>query len=362
MPTTVSLVAPVANYRGGIARHSSMLARALAEQEGTELVIEGFRRLYPQSLYPGKDPRLTDATPPDGLLLRENLDTLDPRTWRRVARDIATRGGIALFPAWTFFTAPCLGWIARYVQRRGVEVVTLVHNVTDHERKGWKTRLLKWQLLASDRIVTHSQELAAAVRHAGFTGPVAIEPHPPYSDFPEPAGTMPRQHALELLCFGLVRPYKGVDIALRALATAKLADVRLTVAGEIWPDAEEVREMAAAMPQVELLDGYIPDEQAAELFARADAILLPYRNVTGSGVLAMARHYRRAVIASDLPALAREIEQDGLGWVFPSENEEALASLLREQVSRSSATAIATTAPDPAQSQGWSRIANLVTG
>ncbi len=362
MPTNVSLVAPVASYRGGIARHSGMVAAALHDMAEVRLFAEGFARLYPQLLYPGKDPRLTDPAAQTAFALREVLDTLDPRSWRKVADDIAARGGVAVFPAWTFFTAPCLGWIARSVRRRGVEVVTIVHNVADHEGSWWKARLVRWQIAASERIVTHSEDQARAVREAGFTGPITVEPHPPFTDFPMASGSLPPEYALELLCFGLVRPYKGIDIALEALALADLPDARLTVAGEIWPDAEAVRSSAAALPQVHLIEGYIPDQQAADLFVRADALLLPYRSVTGSGVLAMARHYRVPVIASDLPALAREIAADGLGWTFPAGDAQALADLLRTRITRAETAAVSAAMPDAAESAGWHRIAIGIVG
>lgn len=362
MPTSVSLVAPLGLYRGGIARHSGMVAAALHDMADVELFAEGFSRLYPQLLYPGNDPRLANPGAQPAYAIREVLDTLDPRSWRKVARDIAARGGVAVFPAWTFFTAPCLGWIARYVRQRGVEVVGIVHNVADHEGSWWKARLMRWQIAASDRVVTHSEDLARGVRDTGFAGAITIEPHPPFTDFPAATELLPPEHALELLCFGLVRPYKGVDIALEAMALADLPDARLTVAGEVWPDAEGVRMAAATLPQVELIDGYIPDQQAAELFARADALLLPYRSVTGSGVLAMARHYRLPVIASDLPALSREILDDGLGWTFTAGDAQALAEVLRTAVTRPQAAVLSAAMPDAAASRGWHRFAAGVLG
>lgn len=359
MPTNVTLVAPVASYRGGIARHSGMVAEALHAMDDVEFHAEGFSRLYPARLYPGNDPKLGARALPV-YPLREALDTLDIRSWRRVAQEIVGRGGIAVFPVWTFFTAPCLGWIARYVRQRGVKTVGIVHNVADHEDSWWKARLTRWQINACDVIITHGKDLAEQAGKAGFVGPIHIEPHPPYSDFPESEGTLPQERALELLCFGLVRPYKGTEIALKALSDAGLPDARLTIAGEIWPDAEDVRISASGMPDVELIDEYVSDQQAAELFARADVLLLPYHSVTGSGVLAMARHYRVPVVASDLPALSSEILQDGLGWTFPAGDAQALAHLLHTRITRDAANAKSATMPDAAASSGWHTIASCV--
>jgi len=360
--TPVTLVAPVASWRGGIARHSGMLARALAAMPDVDLSLEGFARLYPRRLYPGTDPRAERSGEWGAFELREDLDTLDPRSWHQVARRIIARGGIAVFPAWTFFTAPCLGWIARKVRSHGVKTIAVVHNVADHEGAWWKATLMKWQLSSFDQAVTHGQELAAELTQAGFTGPVSVVPHPPFSDFPQATGRLPREHALELLCFGLVRHYKGVDIALDALEAAGLEDVRLTIVGEIWGDASDIRERAAGMAQVELVDRYVSDVEAADYFIRADAVLLPYRTVTGSGVLALARHYRRPVVASNLPALSREIHADRLGWTFAAHDVAALGALLRAEVDRARTAAVSAAMPDPADASaaGWSAMARAI--
>ncbi|MCH8920658.1 MAG: hypothetical protein IIA23_08135 [Chloroflexi bacterium] len=46
---------------------------------------------------------------------------------------------------------------------------------------------------------------------------IGVLPIPVSDDFPEPSGALPREAALELLFFGLVRPYKGLDLALDAV-------------------------------------------------------------------------------------------------------------------------------------------------
>ncbi len=360
--TPITLLAPLPPLRGGISRHSNALLRALAGQAGLDVYAEGFARLYPSFLYPGESMEDPSQESTLALPIHRDLDTLNPLSWRRVARRIAQRGGILVIPAWTFFTAPCLGWIARAVRRRGVEVVMLVHNVTDHEQSWWKSRLSRWQLAAADRFVTHTPELSAQLRDRGLSAQISEIPHPPYADFPPAEGRLPREKPLELLCFGLVRHYKGVDIALDALELGGLEHVRLTIAGEVWADAAGIAERARTLGNVELVNCYVSDQEAAEYFARADAVLLPYRSVTGSGVLAMARHYRRPVIASDLPALRREIDADRLGWTFPTGDAAALAQLLRTAITRQQAVEISAAMPSDPVASGWDKMARAIAG
>ncbi|MEO1467821.1 MAG: hypothetical protein AAFV86_02100, partial [Pseudomonadota bacterium] len=102
-----------ASPRGGIARHTTALARALAAREGVTLDLWSFRRLYPRRLYPGESDRDPDAAPPEALAPRFALDAVNPLGWRGAARRIAAGApDLAVLPAWTFFVAPCLGTLA----------------------------------------------------------------------------------------------------------------------------------------------------------------------------------------------------------------------------------------------------------
>src|SRR5439155_1625926 len=87
-----------------------------------------------------------------------------------------------------------------------------------------------------------------------------------------------------LLFFGIVRPYKGLDVLLRALAGAP-AHVTLTVAGEFWGDSTEMDNLIAELglaDRVILRPGYVPADQIPALFCAADAQVMPYREATAT--------------------------------------------------------------------------------
>lgn len=362
----IVLIAPVAPFRGGIARHSQALAQALADRNQDRVRAVSFTRLYPRLLYPGasdRDPNLEIAAA-GSLNIDYAIDSINPLSWRQAATAlIRSRPALVVIPAWTFFLAPALGFIARRLRSAGIRVVMIVHNAADHESSGWKDRLLGWQIAAADGLVTHGDDLAAQLRAMGHSQPVAVCQHPAYSDYPPARQTLPRERALELLCFGLVRHYKGVDIALGALAASGLRDVRLTIAGEFWEDRSQIAQLierSGLQEQVELIERYVTDAEAAELFARCDAVLAPYRTVTGSGVVALARHYQRPVIASDLAGFRECISDRKTGWLFPVGDETALARLLQTDVTRANAAALSPHLLGAASEDGWQDYASTV--
>jgi len=119
----------------------------------------------------------------------------------------------------------------------------------------------------------------------------------------------------ELLYFGKIRPYKGVDILLRAFASLPPEfDAHLTVAGECGdrPLRDELAELAAkSRDRVTLQLDRVPEPEVTRLLEQADAMVLPYRLITtsGSGVLALC--HGRPLVVPDLPGLS-ELPDDAV--------------------------------------------------
>jgi glycosyltransferase involved in cell wall biosynthesis len=119
-----------------------------------------------------------------------------------------------------------------------------------------------------------------------------------------------------LLFFGIVRPYKGLDILLRALAAAP-AHVTLTVAGEFWGGTADTEKLIAGLGlagRVTLRPGYVPADQIPALFAAADALVMPYREATASQNALLAFAHGVPVITTTAGALAEPVRDgvDGL--------------------------------------------------
>ena len=360
----VSIIGPVTPFRSGIARHTTAIARELARRENVDVSIVSFARQYPKFLYPGESEIDPEAQSPEGIECDFCLDSMNPMSWREAARKaLASEPDLAVIPAWTFFVAPCLGFIARALRLRGIPVVMVVHNAEDHESARWKTALSHFQLRQASRFLTHNAAIAADLQRLVPGTPAVICPHPVYDDYPQPLGNLPREASLELLFFGLVRPYKGLDIALRALAASGLCDVRLSVVGEFWQGRTETEALIQDLGlqgRVELVPRYVSDQEAAEYFARCDALIAPYCSATGSGVLALAQWYGRPVIASDVPGLSQSVIDGTTGWLFPVGDVSALAELLRAQVTRTSTHAMAPSLQSVRSDLSWSRFADAI--
>lgn len=264
------------------------------------------------------------------------LDSLNPLSWIRVARDLADFAPeFVIMPWWTVYWSFCFNTITSFLARRGVPVVYYCHNVFDHESSYWKRGLASWVLRKGDRYFVHTEQdrrnLLAIIPDAS----VCVHPHPIYNQFPPPDGRIPHRRArVELLFFGFVRPYKGLDTLLSALALLKGSkSIRLTVAGEFWKGEKQTLEEIKRLGLEDIVDidpGYHSDQETANIFSRADYVVLPYKNASGSGVVPIAYHYGKPVVVTRVGGLPDVVQHGRTGFIVAPDDPQALASQLRE--------------------------------
>ncbi len=127
-----------------------------------------------------------------------------------------------------------------------------------------------------------------------------------------------------VLCFGLMRPYKGIDVLLEAWRGVE--DAELWVAG--MPRMDIAPLQAAAPPGVRFVPRFIADDELPAYFRRADLVVLPYREIDQSGVLFTALAFGRPLLLSDVGGFP-EIAAAGAARSFPAGDAAALRDALR---------------------------------
>ena len=170
----ITVLGPVSPFRGGIARHTTRLARELTDDPGNDVSIFSFSSLYPGFLYPGQDDRDPEASPPEFASTHYCLNSVNPFSWGQTAKEIlAQKPDLVIIPAWTFFVSPALGFIAKKLMSDGISVVQIVHNASDHETAGWKTALTRAQLKHASAYVTHNEQIADDIRKIDSQKPIS---------------------------------------------------------------------------------------------------------------------------------------------------------------------------------------------
>ena len=225
-------------------------------------------------------------------------------------------------------------------------------------------RALRKLLAKMDAVVVHSEHGAGRLR-SDFGVPadrVRVIPHGAFDYLTRQADEQPlpeELHAADapvILAFGLIRPYKGTDVLLRAFARIRGAE--LWIVGMPRMPMDELHALADRAPgRVRFIDRFIPDAQIPAFMRRADLVVLPYRNIEQSGVLYTALAFARPLILSAVGGFS-EIAERGAARLVPPEDPEALADAIEELIAdRDTAAALAAGAErEAANVSSWDRI------
>ena len=151
------------------------------------------------------------------------IDSLNPATWNAAFRRIRDHApDLVIVPWWTIYWAPCFWYLACRCRRAGIKVRFLCHNVGDHETAAWKLALTRAVLRQGDSFIVQAVEEERRLRSLLPNADVTVHPHPIYDQFPNPDPTarLARRGDLELLFYGFVRPYKGLDLLIEGSGAA----------------------------------------------------------------------------------------------------------------------------------------------
>lgn len=216
-------------------------------------------------------------------------------------------------------------------------VVVTAHDVLPREVRRGAAAGARAVLRAADAVVVHSEAgRSRLLAEAGVDpGRVRVIPHGAFRHLDTPAAAQPPALAgldgrTVVLFFGLVRPYKGVDLLLEAFA-ATPADAVLLVVGmprmPIEPLARRARELGIA-DRVRFVPRFVPDEELASYFRRADVVALPYREIDQSGVLYTALAFGSPLLVSAVGGFPEIAARGAARLVEPGSLDSLRAGLI----------------------------------
>ena len=283
-----------------------------------------FTTQYPAILFPGKTQYVgpdDKATPVESEAV---LSTVNPFSWCKAAKAIRNwKPDVLVLRYWMSWFAPSLGWVSRHVEK-DCKVVAITDNIIPHEPRFFDKPLTRWFLKGVDGCITMSDEVAADLVKIAPAMPHKVLLHPVYSHFGQGIPKEEAERALgipsgsrNLLFFGLIRKYKGLDILIKAFGELP-EDYRLIIAGEPYGSFDEYQQLIDESParnRISLFQRYIPDSDVPVFFSAADACVLPYRSATQSGVGALAMQFDVPMIVTDTGALRASVEGRGVGLV-----------------------------------------------
>lgn len=318
-------------FRGGIAQFNANLLTELGKTDTVRAF--NFKRQYPDLLFPGKTQYVTpddEAMPVESTAM---LDTANPVTWVRTAGAIREwKPDILIMRYWMSWFAPSLGYVARHAGK-GCKIIGILDNVVPHEPRFFDTPFTKYFLGGCTGFMTMCGAVADDLLRLKPNARYIVRPHPLYSHFGEKLlkenassrlGLAPGKK--NILFFGLIRQYKGLDILLKAFSMLD-DSYQLIIAGEPYGSFAPYREIIDGIPgkdRIHTFLRYIKDSEVKDFFSAADVTVLPYRSATQSGISSISYHFEIPMIVTDVGGLKSTIGDTGTGIVAKEADPECI--------------------------------------
>ena len=238
-------------------------------------------------------------------------------------------------------------WFLEFCRNRGAKIILTVHDLMPHDTSD-KYKQTFYELYSMvDGIICHSYHIKKrlSVEFDIADNKISVIPHGPFFyDLPnnrdkavlrafeiEPNKTM-------VLWQGIIFPYKGIDLLLRAWKKVEATDssVYLVIAGTGAPDLlDQIRTQVVelGLNRVKLYFRFVTPEELVALYSAADIVVYPYRAITTSGALATGLALGKAIIASDLPVFRELLTNHESALLIDPERADKFSDALLELAS-----------------------------
>jgi glycosyltransferase involved in cell wall biosynthesis len=344
-----------------------------SDQCDTNVIL--LRHLLPRLLYPGKSrvglKRASMEYSAD-VSVFDGIDWWWGASLPRALRFLRSRRSkVLLLEWWTAATLHTYLVLALYARLTGMRVVIELHELQDPGEAGLALarsygRLgLRALIRLAHGCIVHSKSdwQLFETNYGPMDMRVALVPHGPYDQYrdlqetSDPAiaaaisavRTAPKSDGVvNLLFFGLIRPYKGLEDLLRvfnSLSREEAERLWLTVVGETWEGCTEPASLIAASPhadRITFVNEYVPDEVVGAAFAHADVAVLPYLRSSSSGILHVAMSWGLPTVVTSVGGLP-EAANGYAGAIFVPPGDLAM---LKEGLMKA-ATLVGQKFPDP---------------
>ncbi len=357
----IAFLGPAPPLRGGISIFGLNLALAMRDA-GAEVKLFNFVRQYPSILFPGGSQ--TEE------IVREDLPEIEdvytpylPWTWGNAVKSIKLyQPDLLIVSYWLPFFAPSYAFITSGI--KNCKIIFLAHNIESHERWPLGSLFRKLALSEADRIVLLSKAcqdqlkrmLPNTIARRGILGFHPIE---------EKEQAANSQQDKQILFFGLIKPYKGLDLLLRAMPSIlkEIPELKLVVAGAVYGDTEpyfKLMEELGIQDSVDVQFRYISDTEMADFFNKSQLCVLPYRTATQSGVIANAYSFGVPVLATDVGGLKEYIEPGETGYLVAPEDPEAIATAVIEHFKSNALDRMQMHISNYRKRFSWKKLAELI--
>lgn len=203
------------------------------------------------------------------------------------------------------------------------------HHLGDRSSQRTPQRVLDYGFRQATQIIAHTETMADEIAtEVGVPRTdIHVVPHVQLGDETDQSSV--DEHEGEVLFFGRMWPYKGLEYLIRAQPriTEAVPTAQFVIAGK-GDDLARYREQMVDPDAFTVINEYVSASERARLFRQASVIALPYVEATQSGIVPLAATLGTPVVATAVGGLPEQIDDGRTGLLVPPRDPDALADAI----------------------------------
>ncbi len=346
----VCVVGAGKRFLGGISYYTLHLVNALAQSQQVSAIL--MRELLPARLYPGWKRVGATLTQLEYDATVRVFDGVDwywlPSMFRCLLFLKRERPDVIVFQWWSGAVLHSYLILALAARMLKAKVVVEFHEVQDPGEAKMPLAQIYVRLGAplfvrfAHGFVIHSEyDKKLLQKHYDLQErSLALIPHGPYDQYKlddeEQIQRTAPTSCCNLLFFGLIRPYKGLDDLIKAFNALPETEVHkywLTIVGETWEDWTTPTTLINQSPyrdRITFVNRYVSDAEVSQYFAGADALVLPYHRSSSSGPLHIAMSCGLPIVLTRVGGLIEAVaDYEGAILVEPGDQTALQDALMQ---------------------------------
>jgi len=326
-------IGPYPPLRGGISDFNKSLIDQLSQKN--DITILNFQKLYPRIFFPGKSQYSTDLKEDSSLKILNPLSFL---SWKKAIRKInQSNTDIVIFSYWHPFFAPMYSFIAKRINVK--KIYFLMHNAKAHQFFPFQDFLIKNMIKHASHLVVMNRNEMLTIKNFNFEGEIISSFHPIYNinynadDRNKFKSELDIHSVPTILFFGLIRPYKGLDVLINAINKIKfqIPNVKVQIVGEPYTDMSNyfsLIEKNDLKSFFKIDTNFVNEEKLKKYFLSSDLIVLPYKKSTQSGILSLSMNFNLPSIVSSKGGLKDYVVNKETGFIVNPNQDDVASAIL----------------------------------
>lgn len=226
----------------------------------------------------------------------------------------------------------------------GIKIIWEMHNILPHHFRESDRRNCKWFYEKSDAIIFHSEKDIGRTKELLRTDTRKTAITIPHGNFNESyENRISREEARAILniskdrkiilCFGFIRENRGYEYLIEA--TREMAGVEVVIAGKVdhLETYQQILKSEERTPNLRVFAKWIADDEIQVYFNACDIVVLPYTDITTSGVIPLAYAFSKPVIATNIGGIS-DVVNPRTGILVPPRDVNALRTAIYDLLGR----------------------------